>query len=228
MNAPHDIVLPIEPVASVLSAHDIGQDGINVLAQHLVSALNRANATELIYILDRTRPPPKRIRKQLGRTALVIQGVTTLDQAVYLAKEREVQSLVPYNVETRLPSALAAYDLIFTDGLPFSRVFHNGLLSIYAIDTIFSSGKEGRNVIASSTEPTEQKERMMTNSSKGGEYSPSPITGVYLKPQPSRPEIAKLFREKRAQAVKNIHLEEDHSTEIRQLIAEGERLLHDM
>lgn len=197
------------------------------LTTSLSAGIRHAEVPVVLRMLDESRPPPKRFRRRYGRRPVWTEGYAQISADSYFEIERTVQSIALYEVRNRLPAVLAVYDLVASQGIPTYRLFHNGLLSGYAISailstvTVYETGTQETQAVAASRQQSSSK---MKNPSTGAATSHF-IAGVNLPVIEAEPDVVVAFKKFRADAVKGIGEEVDQTEEIEELLAEGKALL---
>lgn len=206
---------------------EMGAREKQALATSLSAGIRHAEVPVVLRMLDQSRPPPKRFRRLYRRRRSWTEGYAKINAHSYLELERVVQHITLYDVRNRLPAVLAAYDLAVSQGIPTSRLFHNGLLSGYAIAAILSAvaaSETGTKRTRADTASRQQESRKMKNPSTGATASHF-ISGVNLPVIEAEPEVVVAFNKFRADAVKGIEEEIDQTDEIEELIGKGRMLL---
>lgn len=206
---------------------DMGVREQQALATSLSAGIRHAEVPVVLRMLDESRPPSKRFRRRYGRRIFWTEGYAQINANSYVELEQVVQSIALYNVRNRLPAVLAAYDLVAHHGVATSRLFHNGLLSDYAVSAILSAvtaNEAGTKETHAETASRQQRSGKMKNPSTGAATSHF-IAGVNLPVIDAEPDVVVAFKKFRADAVKGIEDEVDQTDEIEELLGKGRELL---
>jgi hypothetical protein len=195
------------------------------LAASLEAGLRHAKIPAVLKMLDDTRPPTKRFRRCYGRRIARVTAYARIDTPSFLELGRKLQSIALYDVRNRLPAVLVAYDLAVTHRMPTSRLFHNGLLSEYAVAAILSGApvNDEHKRPGQAEALSEPKIRGEMKKSTTGTAAPHFIAGVDMPILPAEDDILVWFKRNYESAARNASLEIDDSVEIDRLLREGER-----
>lgn len=198
----------------------------DMLAGALSAGIEHAHVPTVLRILDESRPPAKRFRRRYGRRAVEIQGYAQINAPAYFELEQNLRRIVHYEVRNRLPAALVVYHLVAGHGYATSRLFHNGLLSAYALSAILSVGPVEAGTQVSSAGLLGRRERTSTmKNHETGAATPHFIAGVNLPLIEAERDVVVAFHKYRAEAIRDAETAVDKSAEIEKLVAKGRALL---
>lgn len=209
---------------------EVGAHEAHVLAGALSAGIEHAHVPTVLRILEESRPPVKRFRRRFGRCAVEVQGFAQIRARSYFELEHNLRRIVPYEVRNRLPAALTVYNLVTVHGLATARLFHNGLLSEFALSAILSSSSEavtGAQTISAGAASRKEETETMKNHQPGA-ATPHFIAGVNLPLIEAEPEVVVAFHKHFADAIRDAETATDETAEIEKLVAKGRALLRSL